>query len=212
LEIFADNERRTAASADGAETALFPAPDPTGQEVELETSGDLDQDREKAEPSQATPRRVTWKALAKQGKYSDAVIQAERFGVTRIIGSASAPDLMALGDAARHAGKQRLAVMVYESVRERFPNTSHASSAAFSLGKMAFDKRRAYREAARWFRACLNESKNNVLEKEASGRLMEALRLAGDERGAREEAIRYLRRFPQGPHAPLAKKLAADLR
>ena len=39
------------------------------------------------------------------------------------------------------------------------------------------------------------------------GRLMEARQRAGDMAGARQDAERYLRRFPEGPYASEAKAI-----
>jgi len=45
---------------------------------------------------------------------------------------------------------------------------------------------------------------------EASGRLIEANEAAGDVKAARDAAKHYLLRYPDGPHAQLAKRVLAN--
>jgi transmembrane sensor len=156
-------------------------------------------------------RSTSWRKLAKQGSHAKVVALAEASGIPHILNTASAVDLLALGDAARHVGRYDLATILYKKVRRRFPKTAHASGAAFVLGKIAFDKRRAFAEASRWFRACLADARTGVLEGEALERLMESLHMSGDFGGARSVAETYLERFPKGPHASLARRLAGDV-
>ena len=93
-------------------------------------------------------------------------------------------------------------------VRRRFPGEEAASVAAFDLGRIAFDDHAAYAEAARWFEQYVTERPSGALVREATGRRMEALERSGDHPGAREAAARYLRRFPSGPHADVARSIA----
>lgn len=154
--------------------------------------------------SPATP----WQTLAEAGRYQEAVASAQKHNLSGILSNAPAVELILLGDAARHAGALPLADRVYKKTRSRFPGSAHASSAAFALGIIAFDKKGAYRNAAKWFRAIVSErAGKGSLAREASGRLMEALNRSGDRSAARDAATRYLERYPEGPHAPLAKQL-----
>jgi transmembrane sensor len=158
----------------------------------------------------SVPKRSggTWQQLAATGQYAEAIAHARRSGMDAILAQAPAPTLITLGDAARYAGETALAERVYRRVRRRYPASSQASVAAFALGVMAFDKKGAFREAAGWFGAIVAEtSGRGSLAREASGRLIEALNRAGDEAGARRAASRYLERYPEGPHAGLAKRL-----
>ena len=163
-------------------------------------------------PEARTPARKragpmsAWKIVAEAGRYAEAAAAA-RGGLPQILSKASAADLLLLGDTARRAGDTALAMRAYKAVRNRFPATANASSAAFSLGTMAFDQRRAYAEAARWFEACLNTRTPSPFSREAAGRLMESRGRAGDREGAAAAAERYLQQYPNGPHALLARKL-----
>jgi len=119
----------------------------------------------------------------------------------------SAGSLIALGDAARLAGAPDRALEIYRAVRRRFRGTRAAARAAFALGRVSFDARRAHTEAARWFATYLRERPRGPLAREALGRLIEARRLGGDLKRARKASQSYLKRFPDGPHAPLARSL-----
>jgi hypothetical protein len=152
----------------------------------------------------------TWKAMARAGRYSDAVSAAKRSGVSQILKTESASDLMTLGDAARRSNENDLAAQAYKTVRRRFADSVHASGAAFALGIIAFDHQNAFRDAAKWFEACLRSKKPGAFSREASGRLIEALDRAGDSAGAKQAAHRYLDNYSDGPHAPLARKITAN--
>jgi TolA-binding protein len=152
---------------------------------------------ERAEPE--------WRTLAKAGKLKEAFTSAESQGFARLCESASAPDLLLLGDAARLSGRPDRATLALQSLRNRFPSDSRRAAAAFALGKVAFDQRRTYSEAAKWFSTSLQEQPNGSLSREASGRLIEALRNAGDLVGAERAARSYLSKYPEGPHATVAR-------
>ena len=64
--------------------------------------------------------------------------------------------------------------------------------------------------AVKWFSAYLAEQPNGALAIEASGRLIEANEAAGDVKAARNAAKHYLLRYPDGPHAQLAKRVLAN--
>jgi outer membrane protein assembly factor BamD (BamD/ComL family) len=75
---------------------------------------------------------------------------------------------------------------------------------AFTLGRIEYDDHRNYRDAARWFQSYLREEPSGGLAREASGRLIEAQKAAGDIAAARESAGAYLAKYPAGPHTGLA--------
>jgi TolA-binding protein len=153
---------------------------------------------------------VDWRELARNGRHSAAVDVAEATGFAAQCAQASAEDLVALGDAARYSGRLARAMEAYRAVRERFPGHERSAVAAFALGRIAFDQQRDYAGAARWFRAYISEQPGGRLDRDASGRLMESLSRAGDTAGARAEAKRYLERYPDGPHAEMARRLVAE--
>jgi hypothetical protein len=71
-------------------------------------------------------------------------------------------------------------------------------------------KRRAHGEAARWFEVYLRERPRGDLAREAAGRLIEARLGARDRPAARAAARAYLARYPDGPHAALARATLAS--
>jgi TolA-binding protein len=162
------------------------------------------------EPPAADPDDGDWRALVAAGHYADGVRAAERAGWSRVCRTANAVDLLALADAARLAGETARAVDALLTLRQRFPGSVSAATGAFSLGRLAFDKRGAYAEAARWFATYLNEQPQGPLMGDAVGRLMEARDRAGDRQTAQRDAERYLQRFPDGPYAGTARVILAD--
>lgn len=155
----------------------------------------------------ASQRAPSWKQLAHAGKYKQALEAANASGFDEVLADASASDLALLGDAARYSGRPGQAIAAYEALRTRFPSTSRAATAAYSLARTHFDQRGAYGEATRWFQQYLQEQPSGPLAREARGRLMESLARSGDGTGARRVAEAYLKRYPDGPHATVAKSL-----
>jgi transmembrane sensor len=157
-----------------------------------------------------SPSGRRWQDLIAMGRYSEAVDAADDEGLAGISTSAGVQDLVSLGDAARFAGRPDEADYVLQRLRERFPRDERASLAAFNLGRIAFDIRHSYADAARWFGTYLNEQPSGPLAREAAGRLFEALERSGAHTRAREAAYRYLQTFPNGPHADLARSITAS--
>ena len=151
-----------------------------------------------------------WRALVAAGRYAEGVRAAERAGWSRICRSANAVELLSLADAARLSDQTPRAVEALLALRQRFPGSTSAATGAFSLGRLAFEKRGAYPEAARWFSKYLDEQPDGPLMGDAVGRLMEARHRAGDRLAARRDAERYLQRFPEGPYAGTARVILAD--
>ncbi|MGC4068030.1 MAG: FecR domain-containing protein [Polyangiaceae bacterium] len=149
----------------------------------------------------------TWQSLAKEGKLREAFVMAESQGFSLQCESSSAAELLLLGDAARLSGRPERATEALVGLRQRFPTDNRRAAAAFVLGKIAFDQRRAYSEAANWFSTSIREQPSGSLAREASGRLIEALRNSGDVVGARRAAENYLSKYPDGPHASVARAL-----
>ena len=148
-----------------------------------------------------------WRVFAKRGALREAFASADAAGFTGICASASPGELLLLGDGARLSGKPERATEALLALRRRFPGDSRRGAAAFALGKVAFDQRRAYEQAAEWFATSLREQPGGPLAREAEGRLIEALRAADDSAGARRAARDYLSRYPEGPHADLARSV-----
>jgi TolA-binding protein len=153
----------------------------------------------------ATGARVSWKQLALEERYAEALTVAETEHFDVICRGASAPDLLLLANTARFAGSAKRAETAFRSLRARFPGTHEAALAAFSMGRIAYDEHRNFRDAADWFRRYLADEPGGILAREASGRLIEAYRSAGDVAEARQSAKAYLAKYPSGPHAAVAR-------
>jgi TolA-binding protein len=150
---------------------------------------------------------AAWMALARAGKYREALERVRAEGMDALVETASAEELIALADVARLAGDGDAATKVLSAVRRRFAGTPPAATAAFMLGRMAFDEQRRHAAAAAWFATYLAEEPAGPFAREALGRLMEARGLLGDMRQARAAAQAYIEAHPNGPHAGQARSL-----
>jgi transmembrane sensor len=150
-------------------------------------------------------RETVWRELLASGRLSEGLHAAERANFQKVCQRATAKELLALADAARLFGPQARAVTALRILRQRFPGSMEAATAAFTLGRIAFERRQAYSEAAQWFETYLREQPSGPLMGDSVGRLMEARLRSGDRVGARADAQQYLRRFPEGPYASEAR-------
>jgi len=194
----------------GSVPAPSAAPAPSVAEVEAEPAHPAAET-----DSRATPRPVAtasspapdWREFARKGSLRQAFAAAQVAGFDAACESASPAELLQLGDGARLSGNPASARQALLRLRSAFPGDSRRAAAAFALGKVAFDQLHTYAEAAQWFATSIREQPSGSLAREAAGRLIEALRSAGDDAGARRAAENYLARYPDGPHADLARSL-----
>jgi transmembrane sensor len=146
-----------------------------------------------------------WRTLVDTGRYRQALDLVERRGFEEQCRLAPGPDLLDLGDVARFAGDANRARQAYVAARDKLPGGGRS---AYGLGLIAFDQERDFAGAAQWFETYLVEQPEGDLRREATGRAMEAWQLAGAGAKARAAAQRYLRLYPNGLQAPLARQLA----
>ncbi|MDP9036918.1 MAG: FecR domain-containing protein [Myxococcota bacterium] len=147
----------------------------------------------------------TWRRLIVAGRYREALDLVERTGFEQQCAKASGADLLELGDAARFAGNPLRARQAYLAARAKLPGGGRST---YGLGLTAFDREKDFASAARWFDTYLNEQPDGLLRREAEGRLMESWQRANNREKARESAEQYLRDYPDGTQAPLARQLA----
>ncbi len=161
----------------------------------------------------AAPRRVLtpepkpdFRELSTAGRYREALAAVEQLGFASQCASSSARDLLTLASTARLAGRADRAKEAYAAARQRFPGSAEASLSAFSLGRLASDAGRAS-DAVGWFKRYLAEAPSGPLAREAAGRLIELERQRGSPAAARSAAQSYLKKYPTGPHAGLARSV-----
>jgi TolA-binding protein len=158
--------------------------------------------------SRSAPER--WQELAANGDFKEAYAAADTAGFDAVCSRASASELLQLSDAALYAGRADRAREVLRNIRARHPGTPQAATAAFRLGRMAFDSQGAYADARYWLQVYLREQPGGGLAREATGRLIEVEHVSGNAASARSLAAQYLKTWPDGPHAPLARSLVGD--
>ncbi len=147
---------------------------------------------------------LSWRKLEEKGDYDAAYAAALSAGLASVLRASSADELLRLAQVARLSGHRDTDREALVTCRRRFPGTERAAVAAYELGRSSSPS-----EASSWFDTYLGEQPNGPLAREASGRLVEARVSAGDERGARDAASRYLARYADGPHAALARRVLA---
>lgn len=156
--------------------------------------------------------RDDWRELARRGLLRKAFAAAEAGDFEAACRTATPAELLELGDAARLSGRADRATQALLALRTRYPTDSRRSAAAFALGKVAFDQSRAYAQAAEWFATSIREQPSGSLAREASGRLIEAYRSAGNVPAAERAARDYLARYPDGPHVDVARSVVRSSR
>jgi TolA-binding protein len=169
-------------------------------------------------PAQAPPvalpapgsKRIVWSDAVAQGDFSGVLLDAERRGISIVLTDAPLSDLVALADAARLTGKSELARRALLAQRARFPRSSSAKDAAFFLGRITDDYERAPGSAIPWYDAYLSEAPSGHFAAEAFGRKMMAITKQSGRAAAKESAAEYLKRFPTGPHAQVARELLGE--
>jgi TolA-binding protein len=122
--------------------------------------------------------------------------------------TASLDQLLTSASEARFSGQRDAAIKLLEEVRRRAPGSDQAALAAFEIGRAYYDDASDFKRAADSFDAYMRERPNGRLAREALGRSAEAHERAGDHVTARRLATEYLHRFPAGPQARVAWRIA----
>jgi len=206
LELSANAAVQSALVRDEAGVAAAPRAPSAGPSVETPTEGSARDEDELLRTRKAVEHRPDFRELSTAGHYREALQAVEQQGFAATCESLGARDLLTLGSTARLAGRADRAREAYLAARRRFPNSAEAGISAFSLGRLASDAGRAS-DAIGWFTRYLTEQPSGPLAREAAGRLIELWRQTGDEARAQQAADSYLKRYPTGPHAALARSL-----
>ncbi len=193
----------TASAALPGTRAAAPAPEPraTANDVPTTSDGDTVIDRA-ALPKPPAP---TWREHYAHGRYAEAYTLIDG-SFDETLAASDAGDLLRLGEIARLSRHVARSESAYALVRSRHPGTPAAAEAAFHLARIQAD-REAFDEAARLFAVYRREAPRGTLVREAMGREAEALSRGGRVADAKALATTYLAQFPDGPHAPIAKRI-----
>jgi transmembrane sensor len=156
-----------------------------------------------AAPPDVSARAATgWRELSRRGEYAHAYDLLGRGGIgLESAGSRRIDDLMALADVARLSGHPADAVEPLTRVVNEFSTDPRASLAAFTLGKIHMAEPAGGERAAADFRAALRLGLPASLGEDAYANVVESLRRAGDDVGARAAALEFGRRFPTSPRS-----------
>jgi transmembrane sensor len=220
VELRGDDSPAIAIAPPTADVAPAPGPAPSGEPPPPAQPAIANPPPTARPVTSGRAPRQSWRELEAAGKFKEALDAVDREGFGRLCEEGSAADLRDLGDAARLSGDLPRAVVALTTLRRRFPGDDQAAEAAFLLGVIAFGEPVAMGgtpkppvamgESARWFSAYLAERPRGRLAREAAGRLIEIHERAGDRAASRAAARRYLRDFPSGPHAEMAKAAAGE--
>jgi hypothetical protein len=200
-----------------ARAATTPTPDRDGAHdridvpVEPASSSPISDVAPSTLPSAATPKRQqSWSEAVVAGDYAAVLRDAERRGMAATLLDVPLVDLVALADASRLSGRIEVCKRALLAERSRFARSTAAHDAAFFLGRIADDNERAPAIALPWYETYLREAPRGHFAAEAWGRKMVAISRQSGAVSARETAVEYLKRFPHGPHAELARELANE--
>ena len=179
----------SAAAADS--TAVIATPDP---------------DASALSPAHQAGRAPSWREQVAHGHFAAVLAEAEKRGLPRALASVNLEDLAALGDAARYAQRPDISRRALLSQRHRFPGTAQAKDAAFFLGSLD----EGQPGAIEWYDRYLQESPQGTYAAQALGRKL--VYVYGQHRTteAREIALLYNARYPNGPYASTARKVLAE--
>ncbi len=149
----------------------------------------------------------SWPKLVAVGDYARVLRDADAEGIAHATGARPLPDLRALGDAARYAGRPDVSKRAYAAIRARFPGSGEARTAAFLIGRVEEEQDHATAGALRWYDTYLAEAPAGPFAGDALGRKLVIVSRTQGRDAARPLADRYLQRFPAGTYAAAARDL-----
>jgi ferric-dicitrate binding protein FerR (iron transport regulator) len=200
-----EQQQPRAEVATAAASATAAAPEQADPEAAASRSETTPATAASQRRSAATPDVESFGQLGARGQHQRIVELAERQGFDSAIDSSNCTDLLALGNAARFAGRANLAAMAYRGVRERFAHSAEATTAAFFLGRLS--ETGSPKQAISWYERYVAEAPSGVWVADALGRRMAILNESQAGPAAQTAAKEYLERFPSGPYAGFARKI-----
>lgn len=151
--------------------------------------------------------QIAWDKLVSEGQYEKVLQQAQQEGIAKLLHQGPMQDLTALADASRYMQRYAIADKAYRSIRARYPNSTQARIAAFTLGRMIEDQGGKLNTAILWYQIYLQESPQGYLATEAIGRCMVLYDKIKRFDLASDFAQQYLKHAPYGPYADSARRL-----
>lgn len=146
----------------------------------------------------------SWRELAQEGHFERAYAAIGDKGVAAA--SDEPGDLLLLADIARLSHHPAEAVAPLEKLLRLHRDDPRAALCAFTLGRILLDDLGKPRDAAAAFRDAQSFDSDFALMEDALAREVKALWRAGDGPAARERALEYLRRFPEGGQARAVRR------
>jgi hypothetical protein len=150
-----------------------------------------------------------WSGLVRRGEFQAVVDQALAGDLDLLLATCRPAEARALADAARYTDRSALAERTLLAIRRRFPETAHSTAAGFLLGRTS-ETRGEPAVADRWYRAYLEEAPSGEYAADALAGRMRALFAQAGAEAAEPVAREYLRRFPEGVHLRMARRLAGQ--
>jgi hypothetical protein len=148
-----------------------------------------------------------WAGWLVEGRAQAVIADAKRIGVQRILQRASGEQLAVLASAARYQNEDELARRALLTQRRRFARSVRAAEASFLLGRIDEESSHDPDQALAWYERYLKEAPGGEYVSEALGRKMMVLERTHRQDEAARIAVDYLRRFPAGTYAHVARAL-----
>lgn len=178
--------------------------EPSDAVAPAEVSPDEPPSTSVAQKSLATRRADDWRRRVAAGQFDEVISRAERRGLARVYETAELEELEALADAARYLRRNDVALAALEALRARFASSRAARGAAFFLGRIEEDRNSKAKALAHYARY-LAENPNGAYAAHALGRKLVIIVARDGAQHARAVAREYVKRFPNGPHATIAR-------
>ena len=150
--------------------------------------------------------RTGWATEVARGEYASVFHKATALGWSQVLSEANQSDLMAVANATRFMGRTGASREALEALRHRFKGSGSAQAATYLLGRISEPS--SPKEAISWYQQYEREAPNGSLIAEAAGRKLLLFQAAGDRATAERLARDYVSRFPDGPYAGVARKIA----
>lgn len=153
-------------------------------------------------PPRRPPAPARWRQLAERGEFNAAY---DALRATKAPPRDEPEELLLAADVARLSRHPQEALAPLRRLLERYPRDPRTPLAAFTLGRTLLDELGQPAESARAFARARALAPHGPLVDDALAREVEAQARAGEPEKARQLALEYLKRLPDGPRARLVR-------